>query len=106
MALGKAATPHRQEQVQAPPDAVVPVPGTILVPAAAPAAGAAAALPAAPAAVAMVAAGAAGAAGAAAAPPAIGLVVPVPFWAMAWDLNVAWVLSAVGLMEKVIPFPQ
>ena len=31
---------------------------------------------------------------------------PVPFWAMAIDWNMAWVLAAVGLMEKVMPLPQ
>ena len=33
-------------------------------------------------------------------------VVPVPFCAMAICLNISWVLFAVGLMEKTIPFPQ
>jgi len=47
-----------------------------------------------------------GAAEADAAPPAIGETVPVPFWAIAICWNMAWVLLAVGLMEKVIPFPQ
>jgi hypothetical protein len=32
--------------------------------------------------------------------------VPVPFWAMAICSKSAWVLFAVGLMEKVMPFPQ
>lgn len=31
---------------------------------------------------------------------------PVPFCEMAICWNMAWVLLAVGLMEKVIPFPQ
>lgn len=39
-------------------------------------------------------------------PPVIGDAVPVPFCAMAICWNIAWVLLAVGLMEKVIPFPQ
>lgn len=37
---------------------------------------------------------------------AIPAVEPVPFCAMAICWNIAWVLLAVGLMEKVIPFPQ
>jgi hypothetical protein len=39
-------------------------------------------------------------------PPAITAVVPVPFCAIAICWNSAWVLLAVGLIEKVIPFPQ
>lgn len=39
-------------------------------------------------------------------PPVIGDAVPVPFCAIAICLNIACVLFAVGLMEKVIPFPQ
>jgi len=38
--------------------------------------------------------------------PVIPLAVPVPFCAIAICSNMAWVLLAVGLMEKVIPFPQ
>lgn len=38
--------------------------------------------------------------------PVMALPVPVPFWAMAISWNMAWVLAAVGLMEKVIPLPQ
>lgn len=38
--------------------------------------------------------------------PVMALPVPLPFWAMAMDWNRAWVLSAVGLMEKVMPEPQ
>ena len=41
-----------------------------------------------------------------ASPPWIGARVPVPFWATAICWNMAWLFSAVGLMEKVIPFPQ
>jgi hypothetical protein len=33
-------------------------------------------------------------------------VVPVPFCAMAICLNISWVLLAVGLIEKTMPFPQ
>jgi hypothetical protein len=47
-----------------------------------------------------------GAAAEDAVPPVMGDAVPVPFCAMAICLNMAWVLLAVGLMEKVIPFPQ
>ena len=43
---------------------------------------------------------------AAADPPAMGATEPVPFCAMAICSNMAWVLLAVGLIEKVIPFPQ
>ena len=32
--------------------------------------------------------------------------VAVPFWAIAMSRNLAWVLSAVGFMEKTIPLPQ
>lgn len=39
-------------------------------------------------------------------PPAIGGIIPVPFCAIANSLKLAWVLAAVGLMEKTIPFPQ
>ena len=39
-------------------------------------------------------------------PPAITAVAPVPFCAIAICWNMAWVLLAVGLIEKVIPFPQ
>jgi hypothetical protein len=51
---------------------------------------------------------AAGGGGAAAdeVPPVMALAVPVPFCAIAICWNMAWVLLAVGLMEKVIPFPQ
>lgn len=35
--------------------------------------------------------------------PVMALPVPVPFWAMANCWNMAWVLLAVGLMEKVMP---
>lgn len=53
------------------------------------------------------AAGAAAAGGAAAVPlPVMALPAPVPFCAMAMAWNMAWVLSAVGLMEKVMPLPQ
>jgi hypothetical protein len=38
--------------------------------------------------------------------PVMALPVPVPFWAMAIAWNMAWVLLAVGLMEKVMPSPQ
>ena len=52
----------------------------------------------------------AGGGGAAAAelavPPVMGDAAPVPFWAMAICWKSAWVLDAVGLMEKVMPFPQ
>jgi len=105
-ALGKEAVPHRHEQPHAPLTRV-PVPETIDEPEAeeeaAAAAGAAEAaeggerVAVEPAAVAMVVA---------AVPPAMTAVVPVPFCAMACYLNWAWVLLTVGLMEKVIPFPQ
>lgn len=39
-------------------------------------------------------------------PPVMAEPAPVPFCAMAIDWNMAWVLAAVGLMEKVMPFPQ
>jgi len=39
-------------------------------------------------------------------PPVMADADPVPFWAMAICWNMAWVLLAVGLMEKVMPFPQ
>jgi hypothetical protein len=39
-------------------------------------------------------------------PPTITAVVPVLFCAIAMAWNSAWVLLAVGLIEKVIPFPQ
>jgi len=39
-------------------------------------------------------------------PPTMAAAVPVPFCAMAICSNMAWVLLAVGLMEKVMPFPQ
>lgn len=58
-----------------------------------------------PAAAVELSAGAA-AAGAEEAPPVMALPVPVPFWAMAMDWKRAWVLAAVGLMEKVMPLPQ
>jgi hypothetical protein len=38
--------------------------------------------------------------------PVMALPVPVPFWAISIDWNMAWVLLAVGLMEKTIPSPQ
>jgi hypothetical protein len=38
--------------------------------------------------------------------PVMGDAVPVPFWAMAICSKSAWVLVEVGLMEKVMPFPQ
>ena len=39
-------------------------------------------------------------------PPVIAVALPVPFCAIAICSNMAWVLLAVALMEKVIPFPQ
>lgn len=48
----------------------------------------------------------AGGAAAAELPPVMPVAVPVPFCAMAICWNMAWVLLAVGLMEKVMPFPQ
>lgn len=92
--LGNAATPQRTWQVHAPPAAVVPWPVTIE------------AVLLAAAAVAEAATEAVVAVAGAALPPAMGAVVPVPFWAIAMLWNIAWVLLAVGLMEKVIPFPQ
>jgi hypothetical protein len=53
-----------------------------------------------------VAAGGGGAAAEEAVPPVMAPAVPVPFCAIAICWNMAWVLLAVGLMEKVIPFPQ
>jgi hypothetical protein len=47
-----------------------------------------------------------GAAAEEAVPPVMAPAVPVPFCAIAICWNMAWVLLAVGLMEKVIPFPQ
>ncbi len=38
--------------------------------------------------------------------PVMALPAPVPFCAMAMAWNIAWVFAAVGLMEKVMPFPQ
>jgi len=93
-ALGNAATPHRQEHSQEPPVLIVPVPET-MVPELTELAEAEVA--AAAAVVAMVVD---------AVPPAITAVVPVPFCAIAMAWNMAWVLLAVGLIEKVIPFPQ
>lgn len=93
-AFGNAATPQRHEQSQAP-FVVVPVPDTMPVPAvAAEAVGGATE--------------AAEAAGGAAEeePPVMAFALPVPFCAMAICSNMAWVLFAVGLMEKVMPFPQ
>lgn len=107
--MGKEAVPHRHEQSHAPLTRV-PDPETMDEPEAeeaeeeaAAAAGAAeaaeggASVAVEPAAVAMVVA---------AVPPAMTAVDPVPFWAIACCLNMAWVLLTVGLMEKVIPFPQ
>ena len=87
-ASGNDATPHKQEQEQAPVPSVVPLP------LATDAAGGGAA--------AVVAAGGAG--GAAEAGGGVPLDVPFCWMAIAW--NMSWVLSAVGLMLKVIPLPQ
>jgi hypothetical protein len=103
-ATGKAACPHRQLQEQAPSAPTVPVPAaTDAAAAGGDAAG-----------------GAGGAAGAAGAtllvpapaapalevPPVMALAVPVPFCAIAMDLNICCVLFVVGLMLKAIPLPQ
>jgi len=100
-ALGKAAVPQRQEHSHAPEVLIVPVPETIepeleleLWMAAADAVAEATET--------VVAAEAA----TLAVPPAITAAVPVPFCAMAICWKSAWVLLAVGLIEKVIPFPQ
>lgn len=89
-------TPQRHEHEHTP-SVVAPVPGVTV----ATAAGGADDAGGAATAVVAVAAG-----GADDEPPTIGAAVPVPFWAMASCSNIAWVLLAVGLMEKVIPFPQ
>ncbi|KAI6777066.1 hypothetical protein HG530_001011 [Fusarium avenaceum] len=46
------------------------------------------------------------AAGGAGAPPVMGVAAPSPFCLMASSLNLACVFSAVGLMEKTMPWPQ
>ena len=51
-------------------------------------------------------AAAGGAAGAAVVEDGGASPVAVPFCCMAIDLNMAWVLSAEGLMLKVMPLPQ
>jgi len=98
--LGKAATPHRHAHSQDPPELRVPVP---VVKPVAPEEAVTAEAGAAAAVATVVPAGAAATV---AVPPVIGEATPVPFWAMAICLNMAWVLLAVGLMEKVIPLPQ
>lgn len=92
-------------QTQAPLPLICPVPVWI-----SPAAGAAGAAGAAAggASAGGAAEGAAGAAGAAAGgvPPVMALGAPLPFCWIAMDWNRAWVFSAVGLMENVMPLPQ
>ena len=109
--FGKVAAPQRHEQAQAPPGRTVPLPPTIAEDGGAFAGGGAAAAGGAGAGAAAAGGGgaapeAAGGAGAAAGPPTIGEAVPVPFCETARALKLAWDLAAVGLMEKVIPFPQ
>lgn len=91
-ASGKAACPHRQLQEHVPAALVVPVPEATVATAAA--------------AEAMLLGVAASEPALEGVPPWIALVAPVPFCATAIALNVACVLSAVGLMLKTIPFPQ
>lgn len=101
-ASGKAATPQRHEHSQEPAEFIVPLP---VVRPVAPVAVAGATMVVA----AELAAEVAGGGGVAAAdelPSAMAAAVPVPFWLMAICWNMAWVLLAVGLMEKVIPLPQ
>jgi hypothetical protein len=95
-AAGKAATPQRHEH--SPAELVVPATKLLDADAAAAVAVFAAAI--------VPAGGAAAvevpAVDTAAAPDALA----VPFWAIAAASNCAWVLLAVGLMEKVMPLPQ
>jgi hypothetical protein len=100
--------PHRQEQSHEPLELTLPEPEATPLAVGGAAAAAAAGGGAAAAAGAEAAGGAAGgaAAGGAALPPVMGDAVPVPFWVMAMSMNICWVLAAVGLMEKVMPFPQ
>ena len=90
-AMGNSATPHRHEHWQDPEGSVEPVP---LATEGDGGAGAAAA------------AEEAGGGAAAVVPDGGAPAVAVPFCCMANDLNIAWVLSAVGLMLKVMPLPQ
>lgn len=103
---GNEPAPHIAMQVQLPSLPMVPSPGvaatsvaagSLAVDAADSAGGAAG--------------GAADSAGGATTPDdaagsVMGLSAPVPFCLIARAWNMAWVFSAVGLMEKVIPLPQ
>jgi hypothetical protein len=103
---GKEETPQRHEHEHAPAS-TFPVPLDIDPEAGgATAAGGAAAAGGGGGAAALAAGGATEALAAGGGPPWIGARVPVPFWATAICWNIAWLFSAVGLMEKVIPFPQ
>ncbi len=88
-ALGKAATPQRHEHEHESPT-TVPDPAT-MVPVLA---------------VEVAAATETVVADDLAAPPAMTAVLPVPFCWMAICWKSAWVLFIVGLIEKVMPFPQ
>jgi hypothetical protein len=105
-AVGNEETPQRHAHEHEPPW-TFPVPPAI-DPAAggATAAGGAAAAGGGGGAAAEAAGGAIEALAAGGGPPWIGARAPVPFWETAIDWNMAWDFSAVGLMEKVIPFPQ
>ena len=105
---GKLLTPHKQEQEQASPFCV-PLPvATEGVAGVAAGGGGGRALAAGEAAAAAEDVAGSGGGGAAGEDAAGGGVAPiaVPFCCIAIDWNMAWVLAAVGLILKTIPFPQ